>query len=414
MGVPTPELPPTMPARAAGLARVAVDDEEVVFDPVHRRAHRLNPTAAMVLDRCDGHTTTAEVCRDLSDQFGAGLDQIADDLASILADFTGRQLVSPASGGAEVAGRSAPDGPRVEEPLAVPDEAVRTRRYVTGPLPALDVTAVVTTDDDGLALEVAERLGSLASVAASPGHAVVYELVAAERGIDVRADGRAIGNARNADSALSLVQWHLNRLVGEHSGGRLQLHASAVRLRDGRVAVFPGDVNAGKSTLVAGLVRAGYGYLTDEMVAVEIGTGRAEGYRKPVNLDPGAWSLFPGVVPTDAADRGDEHLVDPVALHPDALAGPRTGGIGLVVFPAYRAGGSTQATRLSPGAALVTLIAHCTNLATHGQAGLDTLARLVTRAADFDLTMAGLDDAVRAVDALVAGLPAVVGASETD
>ena len=43
MGAPTPELPPTMPARAAGLARVELDGEAVVFDAAHRRTHRLNP-----------------------------------------------------------------------------------------------------------------------------------------------------------------------------------------------------------------------------------------------------------------------------------------------------------------------------------------------------------------------------------
>jgi PqqD family protein of HPr-rel-A system len=402
MGAPTPELPRTMPARASGLARVAVDDEEVVFDAAHGRTHRLNPTAALVLDRCDGSTPTEDVCRGLHDRFGADVAELADDLAAVLHDFARRQLVSSDPSGASERLAPEPDPGPAGAPTALADEPVHARRFVTGPLRALDVSAIVTTDDEHLAAEVAARLGSLASGPASSGLPLTtYELVPADRGVDVRADGRTVGNARGVDAALALVQWHLNRLVAARAGRRLQLHASAVRLADGRMAVFPGEVNAGKSTLVAGLVRAGYGYVTDEMVAVEIGTGWAEGYRKPINLDPGSWPLFPGVVPADAADRGDEHLVDPKALHPDALAGPSDGDVGLVAFPAFRAGGPTRTTSISTAAALVALVSHCTNLATHGQAGLDTLAQLVRGAPAFELDMGGLDEAVRAVDALV-------------
>ena len=410
MGAPPPELPPTMPVRGPGLARVAVDDEHVVFDAVHGRTHRLNRTAALVLDRCDGRTPTAAVCRDLHDQFGADLDEITHDLAEVLTDFARRQLVSTDSNEADGPVPPALDPEAAGERTALADEPVRTRRFVTGPLSALDVTAIVTTDDEALAAEMAMRLGSLASFASGAAAAdappTTYELVAADRGVDVRADGRTIGNARGADAALALVQWHLNRLVAARASQRLQLHASAVRLPDGRVAVFPGEANAGKSTLVAGLVRAGYGYLTDETVAVELGTGRAEGYRKLVNLDPGSWALFPGVVPNDAAARGDEHLVDPQALHADALAGPSDGEVALIAFPAYRCRRARRAPPPShrPPRSSVS-IAHCTNLAPHGQDGLDTLAGLVGRAPAYELDMGGLDEAVREVDALVAGLP---------
>jgi hypothetical protein len=406
MGAPTPELPPTMPARVAGLARVTVEDEEVVFDAQHRRTHRLNPTAALVLDRCDGRTASDDLCRALSDRFGAGLDEIAADLAAVLDDFTVRQLVASGSSEAEFASPPVTGGAAGHDLAALADEPVRDRRFQTGPLRALDVSAIVTTDDERLAGVVAARLGSLASGTTTGDPPTTYELIAANRGIDVRADGRMIGNARTADAALSLVQWHLNRLVATRSQGRLQLHASAVLLGNGRVAMFPGEVNAGKSTLVAGLVRAGYGYLTDELVALEIATGEAEGYRKPVNLDPGSWSLFPGVVPADAAGRGDEHLVDPRALHPDALAGPSAGEVGLVAFPIYRAGGRTEATSIPPAAALVELIGHCTNLPAHGQAGLEVLAQVVERVPAYDLAMTGLDEAVGAVEVLVAQLAA--------
>ena len=76
-----------------------------------------------------------------------------------------------------------------------------------------------------------------------------------------------------------------------------------------------------------------------------------------------------------------------------------------MAFPAYRAGGPTHAASIAPAAALVVLVGHCTNLPVHGQAGLETLADIVGRAPAYELAMGGLDEAVGAVDALVAELP---------
>ncbi len=241
MGAPTPELPPTMPARAAGLARVELDGEAVVFDASHHRTHRLNPTAALVLDSCDGHTSTGDVCRALQARFGAELARITEDLAAVLADFARRQLVSTDSNRVEAAVPAPPLRAIVDDPAAVADGPVRARRFVTGPLRALDVSAIVTTDDQTLAEEVATRFGSLSSGSVTSGQDITtYELIDVARGIDVHADGRMIGNARGIDAALSLVQWHLNRLAAARADDRLQLHASAVRLSDGRDRDLPG------------------------------------------------------------------------------------------------------------------------------------------------------------------------------
>ncbi len=409
MDVPTPETAATIPNRAPGLLRATVDDEQIVHDPAQQRTHRLNPTAALVLDRCDGTTAVDAVCAALAAEFAVPPSQLAAEVAAVLDDFARNGLVVSDRDPTSVEA-AAPLGV-VTNPgdmRALPDEAVHVRRFATPIFCALDAAVQVTTDDAGIARRVDEVLGSVAEAGAVPpsapaaGGSSVYELVAVARGIDVRFDGRTIGNARSPDVALSLLQWHLNGVASRHAGEqRLLLHASAVRLPDGRVAVFAGEANAGKSTLAAGLVRAGYGYLTDETVAVDIDSGRAEGYRKPINLDPGSWALFDDLADRPDDEAGPERLIDPVGLHADALAGPAAGDVALIVFPTYADGAATTAEPIGRAETVVHLIAHCTNVADHGDAGLEALVALTASAPAFALTSGDLDAAVAAIGALV-------------
>ncbi len=389
-----------MPWRRPGLARVTLDDVQVVYDPTQHRTHRLNPTAALVLEQCDGQTSVAAFCDELAAAFGVSRTQIGGEVTAVLADFATQALVSP--------GRPSPS-PAVVAPAGAPAPPRRTAsalpRYVTGPGRALDVAFRIGTDDPALAAEVEGLFGGLTSDAPTS-DVRSYELVPADRSVEVRLDGELVGRARSASSALSLLQWDLNRLVSATSGRRLLLHASAVRLDDGGLALFPAPPNGGKSTLVAGLVRSGLGYLSDETVAVDLATVECEGYRKAVNLDRGAWPLF-DLGPPPAADPDEapaaERLVDPRRLNPAALSGGATGGAILMAFPAYRSGDATRAEPVSRSSALVALIANCVNLDGHGVAGVEALGRLAATVPAFDLSMGDLADAVALVRSLTSG-----------
>src|SRR6478672_10660221 len=93
---------PSMPARGARLLRVVLDGEEVVYDPVRREAHLLNPTASMLLGRCDGRTETGRLLAELQAAYGADPATLEADLGDALADFAARQLVGPEPSAADV------------------------------------------------------------------------------------------------------------------------------------------------------------------------------------------------------------------------------------------------------------------------------------------------------------------------
>jgi hypothetical protein len=70
----------------------------------------------------------------------------------------------------------------------------------------------------------------------------------------------------------------------------LFLHAGLVSMGD-REVVIAGPSGSGKTTLIAALVREGWRYLADEMVAVRV-DGPHWTYRKPISLLPGAFLWF--------------------------------------------------------------------------------------------------------------------------
>ncbi|MEO9240184.1 MAG: hypothetical protein ABI418_19075, partial [Jatrophihabitantaceae bacterium] len=71
----------------------------------------------------------------------------------------------------------------------------------------------------------------------------------------------------------------------------LCIHAGVVLGRAG-VLAFPGQSGLGKSTLTAALVRAGFGYLSDETLALQRRTGRVARFARPLGLAPDVWELL--------------------------------------------------------------------------------------------------------------------------
>src|SRR6185436_6913722 len=114
---------PSMPARGARLLTVVLDGEEVVYDPVRREAHLLNPTASMLLGRCDGRTGVDDLVAELQDAYGADPEAIERDVVAALADFEVRRLVGPVPEAEEVAPvpRPQPELAPASAPLVVPE-----------------------------------------------------------------------------------------------------------------------------------------------------------------------------------------------------------------------------------------------------------------------------------------------------
>lgn len=235
---------------------------------------------------------------------------------------------------------------------------------------------------------------------------VVVHVTQGERRFVLEVDGQ---EAWSGSELAALVQECVMRLnqMAVAASTQLTLHAGGVQAR-GVGVVFPAKSESGKSTLTAGLVRAGFPYLSDEAVPIAWETHLARPYPKPISLDPGAFSLFPEWAP----DFGDGHdaMVDAQwhvaagSLRPGAVGQPCE--VGYIVFPEYRPDGGTHLEPVSKGTALLEMCKNTFRFNQQGRKALDHLADVVRRAECFRLTMDNLDDAVRSVSGLVGAVKA--------
>ncbi len=420
MDAPSPDFDPSlsapgsMPRRRAALLHADLGDERVVYDPDRRHTFRLNRTAGLLLDRCDGRSLVGDVVAELAQAFAVDLEQVAAQLERTLATFVADGLVEDPNGGGRaltseldhVWGPPPPVGspvptPEVDVNLADTPGDQEGDDDLAGPWRrVLDLWVRLRAEDPSLAAELDRVFGSLPEgpepQRSQPDQRRYHLSWTGADSIDVELGGHRVGRANSPDAAVSFTQWHLNREAVAGVVDRVLLHAGAVRLGGDGLVVLPGESNAGKSTLVAGLVRAGGGYLTDELVGLTPGTTLATGYRKAISLDPGSWPLFPEVEPASSGPRG-EWLIEPTELHPDALDGEDFGEVSLVVFPRFEAGAVTEAESLSPAQALVELIRHDPAAHPLDAAAFDTLAELARRTPAFRLTTGDLDPAVARV-----------------
>lgn len=183
------------------------------------------------------------------------------------------------------------------------------------------------------------------------------------------------------------------RLAVERSP-ELLFHAGAVE-RDGVAVLFPGESGTGKSTMVAACVRRGFGYLTDEMVALDLSTGAVRGWPRPIMLTP--WAQEALGLPVRDGGEGK-------AAVSCAELGGTTVEAALPVAHVVGVRRGAAATTLGPMAAgdlLTLLLSSSFNHYRHGAAAWTAVAALAGRVQGWWLDAADVDSAAAAV----AGLP---------
>lgn len=193
--------------------------------------------------------------------------------------------------------------------------------------------------------------------------------------------------------------WHINQqVIARGSKDHVLLHAAGA-VRNGVGVILPAGQEAGKTTLVAGLVRAGFGYLSDEAVAVRRDRLDLLPFAKPLSIDPGSWSVLaelrPRLDPATAAYLANQWQVPAHHVRRDAFAGTVTCRV--IVFPSYVAGAATRLEPLRGAESLTTLLSHCFHFHERGARNFEVLARLAARSRSFRLTSGDLAGACEAV-----------------
>lgn len=208
-----------------------------------------------------------------------------------------------------------------------------------------------------------------------------------------------LSSGRHAEDFSGVLSWHINQSVIRESVDRfVLLHASAVR-RDGVVVILPAEQESGKTTTAAGLLRAGFDYITDEAAALDPVSGEVTPFPKALSLDPGSWPLFPECAPREDGWR-KQWQVQPATWGARSLTKATTPPR-VIVFPRYSAGSETRLERVTPGEATLRMVECTFDFEKASARNLKTLGKVAAGAYAARLSIGSLTDAVAAIETLV-------------
>jgi len=196
----------------------------------------------------------------------------------------------------------------------------------------------------------------------------VYSLVVEERDRSsgqrkaMYVDGALLARCSTVQGLLRAFESDVQLHVAEMAPDHVFVHAGVVGYR-GRAILLPGRSFAGKSTLVAELVRAGAEYYSDEYAVLD-SLGLVHPYARPISIrQQGRSGVTKQPVDTPSGDTGAAPLP-----------------VGLVVLSKFRSGGEWQPHRLSPGRGVLELLANTVAARLIPAIAMATLHRVVTRA----------------------------------
>jgi len=390
----------TPPEARSDLWRVEVDGQWLIFDPRRKRAHLLNTSAVTVLDLLDGHRGIDDVVERCAATTGVSPDVLRSDVVDAIDGLTAEGLVVT---DVSIIEDTPPELPlTTDEPVVTGEAPQRTSRFR-----GIETTFDVATDDPALTARLDHLLSALSvpdTGAESPNDDRVvhhYTITTDSSTTTIALDGLVVVRLPAGPLVLQYLLWHIDRLVVATTTRHLLLHAGAVIADDG-VTVLAGVMNSGKSTLTAALVRDGLGFITDEMVALDVGDQLVTPFPRPITLEFGSWPLFEATADDGAhASNGTRRYLDPDETA-DETGDETAAGTGEserrpithLVFPQFVAGTEIELTPVAPADAALELARHTFTL---DEDGMTALAALAVRVPAIRLRHPGIDVAVPAL-----------------
>lgn len=209
-----------------------------------------------------------------------------------------------------------------------------------------------------------------------------------------------------AEHAHALFEWGLNWTIGSSVHQYLVLHSAVVE-NNGKGILLAATSGSGKSTLAAELAMRGWRLFSDELALIDGPESTLVPLPRPVSLKNQSIELIRqrhpravfGPLARDTHKGTIAHLRVPDKSVDRAAETVRPG---LIVFPKWSADADLQVIPVGQGQAAMRLIDQSFNYPLLGQLGFERLADLVQAAEAWEITYASLDEAVDALEDLVA------------
>ncbi|MGH2703316.1 MAG: hypothetical protein ACRDJ2_16275 [Actinomycetota bacterium] len=199
---------------------------------------------------------------------------------------------------------------------------------------------------------------------------------------------------------LDYLFWYVNRRAIEATENYLLVHAAAASL-NGKGVLLPARMDSGKTTLVAGLTRAGFDYLSDEAALLDPVTAYLHPYPKALWMERKALDAVGGMLSWAGPRMGERYQVPPEDLRKGSVGSPVP--VSLVIAPRYVRGVRSRVEEIGRGEAIVLLKSNAFNFSSFGGDGLDLFKRVTAGARCFRMTVGNLNDAVGLIGGLITG-----------
>jgi hypothetical protein len=214
-------------------------------------------------------------------------------------------------------------------------------------------------------------------------------------------DGKPLQEFHTAVQMIDFFLLQINTRSLYEVEGFVAIHAGSVA-RDGLSLILPAAPDSGKTTLTAGLVRAGFDYLSDEAALIDPATVTVHPFPRPLWMSGASVDAIAGLrqsLPHEYHELMNNHFhIRPADLRPDSHGQP--GPLRWIVAPKY----TSETTVLEPvsrAEGLKILIENTFNFQEQGRDAFGLLSKVVTGAESFRLSIGDLESAVDVLTHLV-------------
>ena len=345
---------------AADCQLYLIEQEGVLFCEGQQELHALNTTATLVWLCLEEGKDEAAIALELSEIFGVSTEETTPAVAGAIADWRQRGLLAGFEDRRPPATRPSDEKgpfPEVEAPRSWHSE--RTYRM-------LDTSAKVRYASAEQEEWVHPILAHLAADA--PGlHQAELSIVDFDEGMVVLLDGSPVDAVSHIGALGPSVKGNFLALALNNLPYLFQIHAGVLE-RDGRCLLLPAIAGSGKTSLTAGLLHAGWHYLSDETAPIAPDTLRVRPVPLALASKPGAWPLltplFPEIANLRTHLREDGKHVRYFAPPRHLWAPDKKDGyaVSWIVFPSYSPQAKSEMLPISKVDTLRRMLAECLSL----------------------------------------------------
>jgi len=198
-------------------------------------------------------------------------------------------------------------------------------------------------------------------------------------------DDRPVFRSQSAEDACSELEWTITNAALDQLGQYLQLHAGGIVINNGALLLV-GDHGLGKTSLVTALVLAGGRPLSDDIILIDPGSQQLRPFPRAFKMCAFHTLALPEL--SEHFEPVDFSRIDSIRVNPESTFGgcfAREANCELIVFLQDPRRDAPQLLPIGQADAFERLLQATLNFKRHGQAGVETLSRMVERAACFVL-----------------------------